>query len=291
MTEDKKQYFKYDDILEPICINDELLSIKALLNKLKKYVIYYKTIDINDILRFSYEFFNQYLKLNNINYFDEKKIYNIYDKSISKDEWIKFYNDNSVIISPLNLPIKIIRNSKKDTYEAYIEYFFGYNKESLEAIKQVPILFSCIKLSSKLSHYTSYSYIHEITHTQIMNNKNVQEYYNKEFLPFLVELISSFESNNSLMELRVLINYLLLKLNSEINYILKQDNIDAWVYIVSRLKALNMFYLYYNSNKEIRKIIVNDIQNIFDGTLGVEEFLKKYNITYENSLKKNLTKK
>ena len=59
MTEDKKQYFKYDDILEPICINDELLSIKALLNKLKKYVIYYKTIDINDILRFSYEFFNQ----------------------------------------------------------------------------------------------------------------------------------------------------------------------------------------------------------------------------------------
>ena len=63
----------------------------------------------------------------------------------------------------------------------------------------------------------------------------------------------------------------------------RKDLLDCCKYLISGLKAYNLFITFYFANEELQNDILDDIQAIFDGYQTVEELLTKYNITYENS--------
>ena len=63
----------------------------------------------------------------------------------------------------------------------------------------------------------------------------------------------------------------------------RENLLDSCKYLISGLKAYNLFITFYFANEELQNDILDDIQAIFDGYQTLEELLTKYNITYENS--------
>lgn len=55
-------------------------------------------------------------------------------------------------------------------------------------------------------------------------------------------------------------------------------------YLISDLKAYNLFIKFYYGNETLKEEIISDIQSVFDGYMTVEDLLDKYNITLANSI-------
>ena len=64
--------------------------------------------------------------------------------------------------------------------------------------------------------------------------------------------------------------------------------LDCCKYLISGLKAYNLFIKFYYANDELKNEILDDIQAVFDGYLTVEELLLKHDISYENSQNKQV---
>ena len=61
-------------------------------------------------------------------------------------------------------------------------------------------------------------------------------------------------------------------------------------YLVSILKAVNLFELYLSSNERIQKYILKGCQRVFDGEITLEEFFESIDVTYDNSLNSQYVK-
>lgn len=258
---------------EIICPSDELIKTLTELGQHRiastEYQIH--AMKLEDALYDAHEFLNYYYKLRKVPYLKIRKLLGLQIHTIRE-------------LNPLNLPINLIEAD--DVFSGSVTEIF---------IDRPPhIIFREINLTKVISEQTSSSYIHEITHTQLDRLKgSIREYYNLEVLSIFNELfhasildkeerILKLNDSRRIHEMRVsaeeLKDYHTGKSRME-----RDELLDCCKYLISGLKAYNLFITFYFANEELQNDILDDIQSIFDGYLTVEELLNKYEISYENS--------
>lgn len=258
-------YYPSDDFITTLKEYQELPAAK------KQYGIH--NMKIEDAMYDAQQFLQYYYKLHNIPTVSIKKLLGV-QIHIGRT------------ISPLKLPIKLVPSD---------DIFSGAVKEVFTNQKQ-HILFREINLNSTITEHTSASYVHEITHTQLDRMKGtVREYYNLEVISIFNELfhasildkderILRLNDSRRIHEMAVTAEELQSHKNGIYN-MSREELLESCKYLISDIKAYNLFVLFYNANDTIKNEILDDIQSIFDGYLTVEELLLKYDITLESSQK------
>lgn len=183
-------------------------------------------------------------------------------------------------ISPYDIPIK-------------------YDCDSItqQSIILDTLYYNSINVNKKNSKSVIIEYIHELGHVQL-NNQNgvIADYHNREVISIFLEKLSALmldDSENLLRNIQLSRYQDLLKCFEFLN----NENVDdmykleASVYVVSSLKAEQVFGLYLNNDGKFRERMLLSIQNIFDGKQTVEDFLEKYDVDFENSKDKNILKR
>lgn len=186
-------------------------------------------------------------------------------------------------INPLKLPVNLVPND---------DIFSGSVTEVLTN-REPHIIFREINLNNQITEQTSASYIHEVTHTQIDSLKgSIQEYHNLEIISIFNELFhaSILGSDERILRLNDSrrINEMYVTAEELRDYhngkspMNRDELLDCCKYLISDLKAYQLFVTFYNSTEYTKNEIIYDIQTIFDGYMTVEELLNKYEINLEN---------
>ena len=247
-------------------------------------------------------FFEKYFKVHDVGLLGNNKLKKTFmNRDFSNiSNIIRVYNNSAMFMSPFELPVKY----------KYKELFSGTLVtqtlltdnliQSNKILKGLNIYFSEIVLPNISTDISVASYIHEITHSQIESNKGlVEDFNNLEILSVFLELVYASKSNINTLKIITLnrIEHILLsygnivrdeKINGSKEYFDYSTNVK---YLKSILKAFNLFDNYLSKDKNYRNYVFNSIQKIFDDKLSVEEFLDKFDITYDNSLDSKHVKK
>ncbi len=267
-----------------------------------------RDISLETVIEESREFMTSHFRLHSIRYLIEAK------KTKREDGSFNVNLTGVEELDPYELPVEKCKNG-----ESVCECeFFGSKGEYPETY------FKRIKLNENMIELTPCILTHEIVHTQDGLREGILEYYtNIETLPIFLEVMHYVEKYATkenkvkpiLRRLKHLVMYIdrlnfLTKAKWRLRYYddivilgaytnknsLKKEPSDEIIiistYIESILKALNLFELYENSNINIRKQMIDYIQNIFDANRSVEDFLEFYDITFESrvdSLQKKLS--
>lgn len=252
-------------------------------NDIKEFQELLQNKSFETVIKESRRFMKSYFELHKIRYLKE---YKQIEKSNGEFEYLMTSIHNC---DPYKLPIEKSENGE-NFYES--KWFFSQN--------QYPeVYFKKIKIDENITEFTSSIITHEITHTQIDLREGVVDYYNNiEILPILLEIIHYMEkcsiNNNQVRPILRRLQHLVLYID-ELSSIIKENfsyydkSLNTYIilystYIESILKALNLFGIYENSNKNIRKEMISYIQNIFKANQSVEDFLRYYDVTFENSV-------
>ncbi len=156
-----------------------------------------------------------------------------------------------------------------------------------DELKRMPVPMCHIKLGSNLTKISSATYVHELTHSQLESLKGaVRDYHNKEVLPIFFERIAADEISPELARTSDLMRLRHLKEELELGklyyaskgHISYPEKVEHDMYVISILKAYNLYDLYKESTDEVKKEILANIQQIFDGKQTLEEFLDKFGI-------------
>ena len=275
----KRGLNSYPQIINP---TDELLELLKSLEQLKVAQTEYSvhSMKIEDAMYDAQTFLRYYYKLRKVPYLHMHKVLGINIHFITQ-------------VNPLKLPINLIPTE---------DIFSGSVTEILPAGGKPHIIFREVNLSKTITEHTSASYIHEITHTQLDRLKgSIREYYNLEVLSIFNELFHAaildkeermlrlndsrriYEMSVTAQELR---DYHEGKSTMD-----RGELLDCCKYLISGLKAYNLFIKFYYANDELKNEILDDIQAVFDGYLTVEELLLKHDISYENSQNKQVLTK
>lgn len=203
------------------------------------------------------------------------------NKLIDYDTLLNRFYVSSIMMSPFDLPIK-----------------YGNDARLNRVLFKDGAYFSSISLTKSNSEMILLEYIHELTHTQIDSHFGiVKNYLNREVLSIFLEKLFAFNIDKDGRLIKSL-NYVRFRDVAKCIKFQNEDisdkfKLEAGIYIVSTLKAENLYNVYLNSNNSIKKEILRDIQLVFDGMYGLEELLEKYDVSYDNSkivCKKILTK-
>jgi hypothetical protein len=193
-------------------------------------------------------------------------------------------------VSPFAIPI----DYKFDDYYSggVVLYDIG---EDINALKKMKLYYQKIILSRRNTIINASSYVHEIVHTQVDGKGSVLDSKNSEVLSIFMELLFLYDlDSNNFLSYIGLINrvaymlhcYLIVKENSSLkSYEELKNNYYYSKYLVSTLKAINIFYKYINSNSLIRNEIDSSIQLVFNGQMSIDDFLSLFDINIEEGLK------
>lgn len=272
----KKEY--ETGFYNPVSFDKKYESIYSLLDtseldkktKLKKYILGSKTIPIKRTISILENYFN----FHDILMSKEEQQNDIISERLIQE-------DNILTINPFSLPIKYI--SGEDYYGEVTHSLTYYN------------VFYNIYLGKKITDITTPIYAHELTHTQCDTLSTIKNYKNSELLPIFIELLTSHNINNEtlremirkrLKELRS--NIRLLKLytySHETNYKNNEfiNSLEASKYLISTLKAYNLFYTYLNLSEEEQKIMIKRINLVLNNEKTLDDLLKDYNINEDSS--------
>ena len=245
---------------------------------------------LEEVKKQTIEFYKKYFSIHDINYPSEE-LYTrefIEQLSASKDSK-EFYDKVSTIlkpISPFALPIELIHGQP----------LVGVVEKKLVGVpgsfdNNRPIYFNCIKIGNQLCNLSPSCLTHEIAHTQTESNLGyTDDLLNKEIISIFLEKMSALESDSSGINLRkvekirsmdLIQRYLDLIQNPNITEI---DLISNLTYIKSTLFANKLFDMYqFERKQKNRDIYIDDIQRLFDGSIKVEDIIRKNNITINNA--------
>lgn len=233
-------------------------------------------------------------------FYDEKfKVHNVllYDKH--RFLWKKF-----ALIRPSNpfkIPVEYIPCD--DIFEGTVVEHFIEGENPF-------VTFKSIMLSGNVTEHTPISYAHELMHTQIDSIKGcVTDYYDAEVLSIFIELVFTYyiskdgrllnlEDSRRIAELDLLntiarmydrtgtleddyriSSATLGKKDAEI----REEMIENTKYLVSDLKAYNLFITFYYGSNSIKKEMLRLIQKIIDGEISLTDYLKKYDVDLNSS--------
>lgn len=186
-------------------------------------------------------------------------------------------------IYPLKLPINLIKSN---------DIFFGSVTEIFPKDND-PIIFYEVNLNKQSTEQTSSSYVHEITHTQVDSLKgSLEEYYNVEVLSIFNELfhasildkdekILRLNDSRRIYEMSITAQELRKNFDGK-NNMDRNELLDCCKYLISDLKAYDLFVTFYNANNSVKDEILDDVQSVFDGIITVEELLAKYDVTLDS---------
>ncbi len=220
------------------------------------------SVDFNKIR----SMYNELFKVNDVIYYSKNlPVFKYFrDKKIKKLE----------MISPFDVPINFINgNGLACSVEGGI---VPYNNKNIRYVR---------KLNLTLTKAVLESYAHEIAHTQQTFISGV----NNEMIPIFMEIIARDYINSDDYIIKLRLNSLLNNLEFIINNPFPHDELlivqkdDAIKYAESTLKAFLLYFIYTNEQLSSKKAqIIDGIQDCFDKTLSVREFLNKFDIKENN---------
>lgn len=263
----RKGYFSYPKVFEP---GNQLIEV---VNKLQTLPIAMTNLTIARMSLFNalYDvkvFLNHYYKLHKIPFLFQLKRDNKYSAILFK-------------MHPYHLPLFSFDNN---------EVFNGAVIETFVNSSKYNISFRGIELNRIITECTSATYVHEITHTQVDSIIGiVQDYYHSEILSIFNELfhylllgdderlLKTFDCRR-IRELDMFFDDLIVY-QTDKSIINRENLLEDSKYVISILKAYNLFITFYYANENIKNEILDDIQCIFDGYLTLEEMLFKYEVT------------
>ena len=241
-------------------------------------------------------FIKNNFKTHDILYISLNDVFNLNVNKLSEQEQVNEIIKKTHLISPFDLPINYINGHSMYGVTQKFQFCYNVNQSVLDNPNK-NILFYNISLGNLVGKLSPVCYVHEIGHTQLESiYGSVNNFHNSEVITILLEKISAYEILNNevllnkceLMRFRDLLNNISNLKNTK----LVNDNlIFSSVYVVSTLKAQQLFDIYLNSNNQIRTEMKKNIQCIFDGKCTVEDFLKKYDVTFESSKDSEIIKK
>ncbi len=266
---------------QSITVSNALITTLTSLVDVKKigqeHEVY--SMKLEDSLYDARKFFDYYYKLHKVPHLNIKKVLGLQIHTIRP-------------VHPYKLPILL---------QPYDDIFSGSVSEVITK-PDFNIVFREVNLSKQISEQTSASYVHEITHTQIEHQKGIiGDYYNSEVLSIFNELFhtSILDKDERILKLndyRRIVEMLvsaeeIIAHHNGTSTMSESELHDCCKYLVSDLKAYNLFIKFYYGTEDFKNDILDDIQSVFDGYLTVEELLNKYDISYESSQEpKQLTK-
>lgn len=244
------------------------------------------TLDINNISK-------KVRQMSLQDVFRDTKYFLDYNYRLHKVPYVKYYKVGKLLmqmvknISPYKLPL--IGIETEDFLVGSIIEEYQVDKEN-----QPYVLFRGIELTKKTNEQSSATYVHEITHSQIDSIQgSIKNFYNMEVICLFNELYHSavLDSNEERLKFNDARRIFEMKtIASELSShekgitILPRDTLlEDCKYLISDLKAYNLFITFYYGNNKIKCEILDCIQAIFDGYMTVEELLDKFDITYESS--------
>ena len=259
--------------------DDSLLALLQELQELpianKEYTVH--QMKIEDALYDAQTFLRYYYKLRKVPYLHMSKVLGFNFHLIRE-------------VNPLKLPITLVPTD---------DIFSGSVTEILtkESSRKPHIIFRGINLSKTITEQTSASYIHEITHTQVDRLKGaIKEYYNLEVLSIFNELFhaSVLDKDEFLLRLNdsrrihemSVIAQELKEYSQGLTTMSREELLDCCKYLISGLKAYNLFITFYYADDYLKNEILDDIQAVFNGYSTIEEILYKHRITLETSQNK-----
>lgn len=209
----------------------------------------------------------------------------------SEKDLLSLYNNIGVNMDPFEIPVKFVR---EPYYYGNVSLLTNLSEDEM-FLKNMKLFFKSIDLGHKTCSMSGVCYIHEIIHTQVESLKGiVREYYNGEVLSIFMELLYAEEKSPLLYReaLKNRINMFLTEFSSLFNY-LNNDNVEvdgkwytiiACKYIVSTLKAFNLYDKYISEDELGKSNILWMLQKVISGISTLEDVLSELNVTYENSL-------
>lgn len=267
----KRRLKAYPEIINP---SEELLSTLKKLKELNIATTDYPLhqMPITEALYDAQKFLLYYFRLNKVPYLHTAKILGINFQFVRN-------------INPLKIPVNIVTNS---------DPLIGSVPEILSSNPRHHIVFREINLAHPTTEQTSCSYIHEITHTQLDRLKGtIREYYNSEVLSLFNEFfhaavldqsekILKFDDARRIHEMSIIAQELRDYHDGKLEET-RDELLEDSKYLVSILKAYNLFIKFYYGTEEVQSKILEGIQAVFDGYMTIEEFLLREEVTYENS--------
>ena len=225
-------------------------------------------------------FLENYFSLREVMYLPERIISNIrlctFLDIFDTNDVIRDAKDRITLIKPYDIPIK-------------------YSSDSMVCSSFVDnsICFYEIDLEKKNSKNIIPEYIHELIHTQLMCCKGIiTDFHNREVLSIFLEYLSALmlDSKRKLFHnVSIVRNFNLFNCIGYLDYgIDLGSKLEASIYIVSTLKANKLFDIFVTSNDDVKKEIINGVQSVFDGNICLEDFLEKFDISYDNSKDLNI---
>lgn len=222
--------------------------------------------------------------------------------NLNVEELLHYYNTHGKYLNPFSLIVKYTKEYQFYGLLALQDFFIA--RETF--LRQMKIAFKHIELSRKINSITSSCYLHEIMHTQLSTAKGcVVDYNNGEVLCMFLEFAYAHDAvtEGVLRTIEVdKINYFYVLFCELFKYYYENDGtiteFDALVtskYVLSTLKALRLFQIYYNGSGDIKKEVFQFMQEVIDEKRTLESMLEFYDITDESctdmSLIKHLTRK
>lgn len=284
----------YDDNVKPIEIDE---NYRLIIKYLKEYLClsnYSNQFSLKTNISNTKNFFNRTLKLNQVPRMNSDKLMKKFDDKFDDINGLSAALVKDVKKAhPFSIPISYVKDSE----------FGSFLEENLlmiddeEYLRNVPIIFDHINLSSMIPDVTGALYAHEIIHTQLNSKKGiVSDYLNSEVLSIFIELLTACNNDKSGKLLNYMINSRLIDLYKSLNeidncennvYVLSDDNdilLDNSKYVVSILKALDLFNLYRLLDNKEKRIMLIAFQRVIDGRRTLEEQLDMYSISGNQSV-------
>ena len=287
----------HNENVELLKLDEKLVDLAVMLASTDDYEqTDFKPIFLNPkiILKDSRVFLREKFVLHKIPYADEVILkMKLHGQIIRKEkDLIRLYNSVGNNIDPFDLPVKFVN---EPYYYGNVSLLTNLSEDE-SFLKNMKLFFKSIELGNRTNEMSSVCYVHEIVHTQIESLKGiVKEYYNSEILSIFLELVYASSKSEELFKetLKNRINMFLIEFQSLFNYLVnnvcleetpKWHNVIACKYIVSTLKAFNLYDMYSKENEFGKSNIIWSVQKVFSGIITLENMLNELGITYQNSL-------
>ena len=212
----------------------------------------------------------------------KKNLLNSYNNPTNNDllDIISYIKQNIEFKNILDIPITF---QTSEIQNGCTKYYYVYGKlNNMLFYKLLPPILYDIKIEGPLNEFSSGIYIHEMYHALSKRNKGyTKNYLFDETISIFMEKIFALENNlldkSSIRRISI-IKDSIQDLNNPNNIIENQK------YITSFLMSLCLFDIYFNSSNNIKKEIIQNINEIINGYQLLENILEKYEITPEKGI-------
>ena len=238
------------------------------------------------------------LKMHNVFQLDKKGLYeflhsiDLNENNLTVENLLSVYDkidSFSTYVNPYDLKVTFVKSDNLIEGELISSVYDTIKDGEIETV----FSFDKIKLGNICTIVTPCVYAHELTHSQLQSNRGIVKYYeNLECLSYFVELVVALELSEDDEILKLMEKFIkveLIKLISELECFNDKDNLyDTGKYLISTIKALKLFILYFRGSSFMRLDMLSKVQKVLDGELYLEELLDSYSI--DSKINKELVK-